>query len=306
MSTATEVFSVPDVSRELKRFSVSDSAIAKMAEDYLPLKINGVDDANGLKTVHKARMVVKGLRVEVEKTRKFLKEDSVKYGRAVDAEARRITALLEPIESHLEREEEAVVIAKERARKAEEEAARAKAEAEAKAIRDAEEARIRAQREAEEARLKAEREKLDAERAAMKAEQDRLDSIRREQQAEAAKLEAERRRIADEESARQRAIEMEKAKAEAAENARIETEKRIAREAKEAEERKAEQERRAAAEAARIEEMRPDIDKVRGFGMALCAMDFPEVKSETGVAFMERVKSELLAIGNRCRSFSAM
>src|SRR3990167_3338643 len=92
---------------ELVQFSVTDTAIAKLADLYMDLRITSVADLSGFKAVHAARMVIKGKRVEVEKRRKELKEEALEWGRRVDGEARRIFDLLEPIEKHLEGEEEA-------------------------------------------------------------------------------------------------------------------------------------------------------------------------------------------------------
>ena len=61
-------------------------------------------------------MVVKNHRVAVEKKRKDLKADALEWGRKVDAEAKRITVLLEPIEVHLQTEEDKVTKEKERIR----------------------------------------------------------------------------------------------------------------------------------------------------------------------------------------------
>lgn len=87
---------------------VADAVIAQMAEKYLPLKINGIDDKPGYKAVHEARMVVKNTRVKVEKHGKEMREDAVKYQKAVIAEEKRIVALMEPIEAHLSAEEKAI------------------------------------------------------------------------------------------------------------------------------------------------------------------------------------------------------
>lgn len=87
---------------------VADVVIAKMAEDYLPLKINGIDDKEGFKKVHAARMIVKDSRIKVEKKRRELKEDALRYGQAIDKEANRIKALIAPVEEHLDAEERAV------------------------------------------------------------------------------------------------------------------------------------------------------------------------------------------------------
>mgnify|MGYP001609035483 CR=1 FL=1 len=64
------------IKTELQKFNVADAVIAKMSAEYLPLKVKGLDDKEGLKKVHDARMVIKGKRIEVEKKRKELKESS--------------------------------------------------------------------------------------------------------------------------------------------------------------------------------------------------------------------------------------
>jgi hypothetical protein len=292
----------------LARFNVPDAAIAQMADEYLPLKIVDVNDAAGFKAVHEARMVVKNKRVEVEKVRKDLKADALEYGRKVDAEAKRITAMLEPIETHLTAEEEAYQAEKERIKNA----ARLRAEAEARAKAEAEAARIKAEQDAENERLRVEREKLEAERAAIEAErkaaQEKIDAERRlmeaKQAAEQEKLNAERRaieaeqkRIADAEAARVRAEEMEKAKAEAAERAKKETEARIAREAAEA---KAKAE---AAEAAEIRRnaLRPDREKLAAVSAAVKAIEIPSVSVDatdaaTEIRLILKTAAEKIAI----------
>lgn len=105
---------------DLQKFNITDVAIAEMRKEYLSLKVSGIEDKAGLEKVHSARMIVKSKRVEVEKVRKELKEDALKYGRLVDAEAKRITALLEPIESHLTNEEKKIEDEKRKIREEEE------------------------------------------------------------------------------------------------------------------------------------------------------------------------------------------
>lgn len=114
------------ITTELQKFNITDSAISELKEKYLPLGINGLEDKGGYALVRNARLHVKGLRVEVEKTRRLLKEDAIKYGRIVDAEAKRITSLLSPIESHLEAQETAIDNERENIRRQEEEARAAK------------------------------------------------------------------------------------------------------------------------------------------------------------------------------------
>jgi myosin heavy subunit len=261
---------------QIAKFNIPDTAIAKMTGEYLPLKIADANDAAGYKAVHEARMVVKSKRVEVEKVRKELKADALEYGRKVDAEAKRITAMLQPIEDHLTAEEEAYFAEKERiknaARLLAEQEARAKAEAEAVRLK-AEQDRIKAEQEAEAKRLQAEREKLASERAAIEAEHTRLLQMEAERMRVIA---AEQKRLADIEAERIRAEQMERAKVEAAEKARKETEERIARNAAEA---KAKAEREEAARV-RAEALRPDREKLLGVAAAIRAVVIPSVSAD--------------------------
>jgi chromosome segregation ATPase len=245
-------------------------------------------------------MVVKSKRVEVEKVRKELKADALEYGRKVDAEAKRITAMLQPIEDHLTAEEEAYLAEKERiknaARLLAEQEARAKAEAEAARLK-AEQDRIKAEQEAEARRLQAEREKLAAERAAIEAErkaaQDKIDADRRA-------IEAEQKRLADIEAERIRAEQMERAKAEAAEKARKETEERIARNAAEA---KARRECEEAAKA-RVEALRPDREKLLAVAAAIRAIEVPTVSGEAHDVAV-RIRTVLLDAALRVQHLTA-
>jgi len=96
------------------KYDVTDLAITKMKTDFMALTVKDLDDEAGCTQVHEARMVVKNHRVAVEKKRKDLKAGALEWGRKVDSEAKRITALLEPIETHLQTEEDKVTKEKER------------------------------------------------------------------------------------------------------------------------------------------------------------------------------------------------
>lgn len=260
VATRQPAFSIEPIS-----YPVIAEKIGELSAEYMPLRVNGLDDSKGLKIVHDARMVVKNLRVQVDKRRKELKAASLEYGRQVDTAAKQLTDLLEPIESHLQAEEDTVENEKARIKAEAEEAKRQKLQKRLEALMDfgvvgnavAVEAMTddgfqglldRAEAE-HDAKLAAEREaaeKQKQEAARLAAERAELDRQRKEQEAERAKLEAERR-----------AIELENARREAAECARIETEQRIAREQEQARlaaERKAAQEKAdaEAKEAARL------------------------------------------------------
>jgi hypothetical protein len=175
------------IKAELQKFNVSDAAIAEMRENFLTIKVADFNDRENAALARSRRLEVKALRVDVEKTRKELKADALKFTQAIDGEARRITGLLEPIEAHLQQQED--VVAKYKARMEAEEKARAAAE-----------------QKAERLRLEAERVQIEEEKA--KLERERL------------AIEKER---ADIEAAKQREIDL----AAAAERGRIEAEERI-------------------------------------------------------------------------------
>jgi len=221
------------------KYDITNVAIKQMETDYMVLTVQGLEDEVGFNQVHEARMIVKTHRVAVEKKRKDLKAGALEFGRKVDSEAKRITALLEPIETHLQTEEDKVTKEKERIR-AEKirleqervEGIRAKIEnmkaipsritltplshiAEVyQALLDWEPvSEANYQEFTHEAiavfegtlsavlKIKDDREKWEQEQAAAKAEAERLEKVRKEQEAEATKLKAAQDKIDAEKAA---------------------------------------------------------------------------------------------------------
>jgi hypothetical protein len=105
--TTTDLFPV--------KFDVSTAVLSEI-QKYTALKIAGLDDKDGHKAVHEARMVCKNLRVQIEKRRVELKAGALEYGRRVDSEAKKYFDQIEPVESHLQAEEKKVDDEKERIR----------------------------------------------------------------------------------------------------------------------------------------------------------------------------------------------
>lgn len=278
------------IKTELQKFNVADAVISKMAGEYLPLKVKGLDDKEGLKKVHDARMLVKAKRIEVEKKRKALKESSLRFGQEVDAEAKRITALLAPIEAHLEKEESIVEREKERLRLEAEEKARI-----AEQTRLAE---IEKQRKAEEERLATIRKELEAEKERQaetaRKQQEAEEKIKAEQE----KIEDEKKLIAEnklrEEQKKKHLEELEIAKAVAAEKAKIETEQRIKREANA----KIEAEKQAIIEAKRQESLKPDKDKLLCFASTIASLKLPVLSNPKANDIAIMAISSLLKIVN--------
>jgi chromosome segregation ATPase len=226
------------------RYPIAEAVIAELAEEFLPLSVDGVDDKEGFDKVHDARMIVKGHRVDVEKTRKALKADALAWGKAVDGEAKRLTALLAPIEEHLTNQENIVLAEKERIRKEKAEAARrllderlAKLRAvdatvsvlklesmtdedfddllsgatsefemkKAEAAKLAEAQRIEEERKQKE--LAAQQAEMATRQAEIDAERERLAAIQREQAAAQKKIDEEHARIAAEDLKKRQAAE---------------------------------------------------------------------------------------------------
>lgn len=89
------------ISTEIKKFNLADVKIAELKEQFKDLEISGVEDKNGYKAVSEAIKIVRTYRTGVEKVRKQIKENYLKTGRAIDEEAKRLTASLEEIENPL-------------------------------------------------------------------------------------------------------------------------------------------------------------------------------------------------------------
>lgn len=311
------------------KFNVADSAIAEMGAKYLPLTINGIEDKVGFQMVHAARMEVKRTRLEVEKTRKDLKADALRYSQAVDGEARRITALLEPIESHLEGQELAVIQEKERLKKAEEMRLDKLAQERVDAMQSfgvglsfmvarsmtnesfTEALRIaKDQAEVAEAQRKKAQEEAarDAERREIerKAEDDRLKRERERHELEQAAIIEERRKLNAEREALEK--EIRKIEAQKAEKARQEELERWAKEAAEKavleaqEKAKAESEAREKAEAEaeahrlRLEEQRPDKIKLKAWATEIHEMVGPDVTTDAGKKIVTETYKRLMSL----------
>jgi hypothetical protein len=92
------------IDHAVSEIAKTDMAIAQVREEYMALTVTGPQDQDGYRSAEVALKKVVRMRTSVEKKRKELKADSVRYGKAVDGEARRIRELIEPIEEHLKKQ----------------------------------------------------------------------------------------------------------------------------------------------------------------------------------------------------------
>lgn len=335
MSETTE-----EITAGVVRFGIADTKIAELRGMFDGLQ---ADTPEGYREVAKAIAVTRTLRVNVEKTRKELKASALEYGRRVDSEAKRITALLEEIETPLKDAKQAVDDEKARIKAEQEAKERAELEAKEAAERAEREAKEKAIRDAEEARLEAERKSIEAERAKLEtertAERERVEAEQRkiaEQQAvERAKLDAERRAIeAKQEAERERlaaeqrkldeqreeanriererlaAIKAEQDRKEAELNARLEAERIAKEEAERAAQAEADRlhaekvaKEEAEAERLRLEALRPDVEKVLAFAQVLRAIEIPAMATDEGQQLMSRIEDTLTQAAEDCELF---
>jgi hypothetical protein len=93
-----EVLEMQRTSNLVVEYDVPTAAVEDMAKRFAPLEIT---DTASYKAVTSAIAEVRTLRITVEKKRVELKRDALEYGRKVDSEAKRITAMLAPIENEL-------------------------------------------------------------------------------------------------------------------------------------------------------------------------------------------------------------
>jgi colicin import membrane protein len=69
------------------------------------LVVTDITQTHEMKMAREARLALREIRLAADKTRKLLKEDSLKYGRAVQGAYNVIEAAISPIEKHLEEQE---------------------------------------------------------------------------------------------------------------------------------------------------------------------------------------------------------
>jgi hypothetical protein len=274
----------------------------------LTIQITRPDQFREMKLARETRLALREIRINAEKTRKRLKEDSLRKGKAIDGIYNMLAFAVQPLEEHLLAQEQFVL------RLEDERKAKLKADREAQlaplgvdvtlyqlgemdeatfanlldtnrlayharqeAARKAEAERIererieaeeRAKREAAEA---AERERIRQENERLRAEKEAAEAAAR---AEREKAEAERREF-ERQAAVQRAEAEAKAKAEREARERAERELRAKQEA----EAKAKADAEAAARAAAAA---PDRDKLAAFAEAVRALPVPALDSELG------------------------
>ena len=94
------------IDSQLKKYNITDAALAEIKQRYGELAVHGPDDKAGYDAVKAAIADVRSIRTGIEKKRKELKDLALRYGRAVDDEAKRLTSEVSQIEERLKVEKE--------------------------------------------------------------------------------------------------------------------------------------------------------------------------------------------------------
>jgi len=238
--------------------AVAPEVIAEL-KSFTALTIAGIDDKAGYKAVDEARKVAKKQRIAVDKMRKEMGEEALRYKQAVDDTARRIQSeIISPAEEHCKAEIERI---------------------------DAERARIEKEKKitAEIESLWDEAHESNRQFDAVKAEALRLEKQRLEQEEKERQLAEKQAEIDRKEREARIAAEAEE-KARRAAQERIEKAEREAAEAKmraeQAERAAAEKSEREAREKAEAEQRRlalaPDIEKARTYLLKIQEIEIPK------------------------------
>jgi hypothetical protein len=209
----------------LDKFSSYFAIAADWETKASAIEVTSEDQVAEMKMAREGRPFLRSKRIEVEKARKTLKEQSLREGKAIDGIANILKAVIVPIEEYLDEQEHYV----ERKRAAEEEARRLEAE---KLLREKEE-RERLEREVEERRIRAENERLrkeaEAKEAELRAEREAAAKAQREAEAKAKReREAVEAKYRAEREAERKAMEAERAKEREELEARMAEERRLA------------------------------------------------------------------------------
>lgn len=107
------------ITTQLARFdeTIKPEALAAMAEKSRKLTVNGIDDKDGYRAVHDARMELKKARVQITKIGKDLRASATEFNRAVIARENELIEIINPEEKRLDELESHIDHLREEAKK---------------------------------------------------------------------------------------------------------------------------------------------------------------------------------------------
>lgn len=104
MSESTPILSTDQfIEQEKKKFNVTREFLTQKSNDYKGLVIAGPEDKTGYESVKKAVADLRTTRTSIEAKRKEIKDIALKFGKAIDQEAKELTAIIETTETDLKK-----------------------------------------------------------------------------------------------------------------------------------------------------------------------------------------------------------
>lgn len=252
-----------------------------------------------MKQARELRLELRSIRIDADKVRKKLKEDSLRYGRAVQSVYNLIEFFIVPLEEHLEKQEKyAETIEKERQQKLRAERSEILSEyaqylppygdlgviieAEFQRILDIGKREKKAFEDAEAKRIKGEKDRAEKERLQREEERKERERLQKELEEQQANAKAEREEMQKKINAEREAREKVEREQQAKAKAEREEAERIAKEKQK-------------------EANAPDVEKLMLLALQLDGLALPDVSSDASKAIIADVKTMLTKISTYIR-----
>jgi hypothetical protein len=270
-----------EIEVELKKYNVTDSTIEKLKADYMEIKVESPEDKLNYTLAKTARSEIKSLRVQVEKKRKELKEESLNFGRCIDSEAKRIISLLEPIENHLLSQEKIVDDEKER-----------------KILEKQKQDQRR-----DELYLKFQVIGVQIERnQIMSLTDDEVEDLEKqyeEKRNEMLKAQEENRKLLEAQQEKARIEEQIKREKEIEERVKKETEEKIKRELEQKAKNEELKKQKQLEETKKQEDLKPDVEKIQKLMDTISKIEYPNVSSLEAQQIIDRIKNYMIFLNDK-------
>jgi len=102
------------------KFAITKEDLQALADKYKDMKVDGIQDKNGLKALVLARKELKRKRIEIEGIGENMRESAKIFSKAVIAREKELISIIQPVEHSLQEEEDRIEIEIEKARQEQE------------------------------------------------------------------------------------------------------------------------------------------------------------------------------------------
>lgn len=273
----------------MERFGDYEAVAKEWEAKAKAIVVTSASQTTEMAMAKEARKKFSQMRIDIEKARKAMKEQSLRKGQAIDSVAKFLVSLIAPIEEYLKSQEDYVLI--ETQKRVAEEKKKAEEEAEKKRLEEEEAERL------EQERIKKENEKLKKE---AEENEKKLKEEKEKAEAERIKAEKEKKELAEKALAKENALKAEqeaklkkekeaREKAEAEKQAIIDEQKRVEREAEEAEQARLKE----IEDAKKLKSLQSDSLKFQDYVNDLLEVEIPELTEAEYKEKVELIKSHI-------------